>query len=173
MGSANVQLCTPLQQLMNEHVALRIKMDEFYEVTEEIDYESDTDIMELFTKLHEQILTFTNHLKAHSTKEEEGLFPLIQRRLSDKDKTIEVMEYEHHKAEQHLQDFLTEAAQWNETQDVDEARYLTVLAVQAYTTLIEHFAKEEKVLFPLAEKILSADEKEELKRFLYESSFHQ
>lgn len=164
MGSANVQLSAPLQQLMNDHVSLRKEMDEFYEVTEEIDYESDSIIMELFTKLYEQISTFTINLKAHSIKEEEGLFPLMQRRLGDKDKTIEVMEYEHDKAEQHLQDFLTESAQGKQPLDFDKVRYLTVFAVQAYTTLIEHFAKEEKVLFPLAENVLSVDEKEELQR---------
>jgi regulator of cell morphogenesis and NO signaling len=50
------------------------------------------------------------------------------------------------------------------TIDEDAAQWITVYAVQAYATLIQHFANEEKVLFPLAENILSAEEKEELGR---------
>jgi regulator of cell morphogenesis and NO signaling len=48
--------------------------------------------------------------------------------------------------------------------DENAAQWISVYAVQAYATLTQHFAKEEKVLFPLAEKILSVDEKKELER---------
>jgi regulator of cell morphogenesis and NO signaling len=88
----------------------------------------------------------------------------MARRLGENDKTIEVMEQEHEKAERHLQDFLTEAEQAGNSMDENAAQWITVYAVQAYATLIQHFAKEEKVLFPLAEKILSVDEKGELER---------
>lgn len=164
MENSNIVLSAPLQQLMDEHVSLRQDMNHFYEITEEIESDSGLTVVQLFTKLHERVSAFAKELKAHSKREDEGLFPMMARRLGENDRTIEVMEQEHEKAEGHLQDFLTEADQAGASIDENAAQWITVYAVQAYATLTQHFAKEEKMLFPLAEKLLSADEKEELKR---------
>jgi regulator of cell morphogenesis and NO signaling len=166
MENSNIELCSPLKQLMDEHVSLRADMDLFYEITEEIEYDSGPSVVQLFLKLYQQILVFNGILKTHSKREEEGLFPLMSRHLKKNDKTIEEMECEHKKAEQHLQDFLTEAEKAGSTIDESDVQWITVYAVQAHATLIQHFAKEEKVLFPMAENILSVDEKEELQRLL-------
>jgi regulator of cell morphogenesis and NO signaling len=166
MGTSNHIFCAPLQQLINEHVSLRAEMDLFYEITEEIECESGPILFQLFAELYERVSAFTIRLKAHSNREEEGFFPFMILRLGKNDTTIGEMEEEHEKAEQHLEDFLTEAAQAGLNLDEDDAQFITVYAVQAYATLTQHFAKEEKVLFPLTEKILSRDEKEELERLL-------
>ncbi|MDP4085533.1 MAG: hemerythrin domain-containing protein [Bacillota bacterium] len=165
MEAPNV-LSAPLQQLKDEHVSLRTDMDIFYEITEEIEFDSGPVVVQLFAKLYQMISDFTNKLKAHSKREEEGLFPIMSRYLGENDKTIEMMECEHEKAEQHLQDFLTEADKSGLTMDENDVQWITVYAVQAHATLTQHFAKEEKVLFPLAEKILSVDEKAELERLI-------
>lgn len=166
MEAPKVVLSAPLQQLKDEHVSLRTDMDLSYEIIEEIEFDSGPAVVQLFAKLHEQISAFNDKLKAHSKREEEGLFPLMARRLGENDRTIEVMECEHEKAERHLQDFLTEANQAGPAIDENDAQSFTVYAVQALATLTQHFAKEEKVLFPLAENILSVDEKAELERLL-------
>jgi regulator of cell morphogenesis and NO signaling len=166
MEVSKVVLSAPLQQLQDEHIPLRADMDCFYELTEEIEFESGSVVVQLFAKLNEQISAFTDKLMAHSKREEEELFPLMVRHLGENDRTIVVMECEHKKAEQHLQDFLAEANKEGSTINENNAQWITVYAVQAHATLTEHFAKEEKVLFPLAEKILSVDEKEELERLL-------
>jgi hemerythrin-like domain-containing protein len=166
MENSNIELCSPLKQLMDEHVSLRADMDLFYEITEEIEYDSGPSVVQLFLKLYQQILVFNDKLKTHSKREEEGLFPLISRHLKKNDKTIEEMECEHKKAEQHLQDFLTEADKAGSTINESDVQWITVYAVQAHATLIQHFAKEEKVLFPMAENILSVDEKGELQRLI-------
>ena len=168
MEATNDILSAPLQQLKDEHVLLRKDMNLFYEITEEIEFESGPTVIQEFANLYEQISAFNVKLKAHSKKEDEGLFPMMARHLGENDKTIEVMEFEHEKAEKHLMDFLTEAEQAGPTIDEDDAQAITVYAVQAYATLIQHFAKEETVLFPLAEKILSIGEKEELERLFLE-----
>jgi hemerythrin-like domain-containing protein len=165
MDTSNGELSAPLQQLKNEHRNLRADMDLFYEITEEIEFDSGPEAVQLFMKLYQQISSFNDVLGAHSKREEEGLFPMISRHLDENDRTIEVMESEHQKAEQHLQDFLTEAAKAGTTINENEVQWITVYAVQAYATLTQHFAKEEKMLFPLAEKILSVDEKNKLERF--------
>ncbi len=166
MEGLNIVLCAPLQQLKDEHVSLRADMDVFYEITEDISFDSGPAVVQLYLTLHEKILAFTSELKKHSKREEEGLFPMMVRHLEMNDRTIEGMEFEHEKAERHLQDFLTEADQAGANIDESDAQAITVYAVQAYATLTQHFAKEEKVLFPLAENILLVDEKQELERLL-------
>lgn len=166
MKDSNVVLSAPLQQLKDEHVSLRADMNLFYEITEEIEYESGPAVVELFAKLYERISAFSVELKAHSNKEDLCLFPMVARHLGEHDRTIEVMEFEHEKAEQHLRDFLTEAVKKRPSISENDAQWISVYAVQAYATLIQHFANEEKVLFPLAEKILSDQEKERLEQML-------
>ncbi|WP_419392719.1 hemerythrin domain-containing protein [Cytobacillus praedii] len=164
MEASNVILSAPLQQLKDEHVSLREEMNHFYEITEEIEFESGPVVIQEFARLYKRIQDFNSKLKAHSKKEDDWLFPMMASRLGENDKTIEVMEFEHEKAEQHLREFLTEAEQAGSTIDEGEAQAIAVYAVQAYATLIQHFDREEKVLFPLAEEILSAGEKDELGR---------
>ena len=164
MKASKVVFSSPLQQLMDEHVSLRANMDLIYEITEDIESESGAAVIQLFAKLSEQVSAFNDKLKDHSKREEEGLFPMITRHLGANDRTIDEMESEHEKAEQHLEDFLLEAERTGITIDEDAAGWISVYAVQALATLTQHFAKEEKMLFPLAETILSLEEKEELGR---------
>ncbi len=162
MEASNLVLCKALQQLTNEHVELRADMDRFYEIVEEIEYESGPIVVQLFATLYEQVSAFAERLKKHSHKEDNGLFPLMSRHLKENDKTIVEMEEEHEKAEGHLNSFLTEARVVEDDLAEDDAQSMTVYVQQAYATLTQHFAKEEKVLFPMAEKILSSREKEKL-----------
>lgn len=164
IGDPNIELSAPLQQLKDEHTFLRADMDRFYEIAEEIEFESGPEVLELFWDLFELVSAFNDKLSVHSKREDEGLFPLIDQHLGENDTTIETMEYEHQKAEQHLQDFLNETAAVREKMDEYHAQTITVYAVQAYATLTQHFAKEENMLFPLAEKILSVEEMDELAR---------
>ncbi len=163
---SNIVLSAPLQQLKDEHVSLRTDMDYIYDIAEEIEFDSGPAVGQLFATLHKLVSAFTVALKKHAKREEEGLFPMLARRLGGDDRTIEVMEFEHEKAERHLLNFLNEADQVGLTMDENDAQAITIYAIQAHATLTQHFAKEEKMLFPLAETVLSAIEKAELERLL-------
>lgn len=164
MEVSNNGLRAPLQQLMDEHVSLRKDMDIFYEIIEEIDFETGSRVVNLFALLHQQITAFNSKLKHHSKREEEGLFPILARHISEQNRIIQEMETEHEKAEQHLLDFLSEAEKLGSAIDENVAQWISVFAFQAHATLIQHFAKEEKFLFPLAESLLSEDDIKELER---------
>jgi regulator of cell morphogenesis and NO signaling len=163
----NEKWSAPLQQLMDEHVLLRADMDVIYEIIEEIEFESGNAVFQRFTELAKLISIFTAKLRAHSKQEEEGLFPMMTRNLSENDRTIDEMEREHEKAEKHLQDFLSEAGKAGTAIDENDIQWITTYAFQAHATLTQHFAKEEKVLFPLAESLLSIEEKTELERLIH------
>lgn len=162
MEDSYVGLSAPLQQLKDEHVSLREEMELFYEITEEIQYESGPFVIQQFYELYKCVSAFAEKLEAHSAREEDWLFPMMVRHLGENDRTIERMESEHEKAKQHLHDFLSEAEKKGQTISEHDVLWITVYAVQAHATLTQHFANEEKVLFPLAGNILTAEEMEEL-----------
>lgn len=166
LEQSNTELSAPLQQLQDEHVLLRAAMNRFYEISEDLEYEAGPAVRDLFSQLHEQVAAFAKILKAHSRREEEALFPLVSRHLKADDRTIETMEFEHEKAEQHLRDFLEEADRAGAAIAEGDAKSAAISAVQAHATLTQHFAKEEKMLFPLAQSLLQPAEVEELARLL-------
>lgn len=166
MTQSQSALSSPLKQLQDEHVRLRAAMDRFYDLSEDLEYESGPAALSLFLQLHKQVASFARQLAAHSRREEEALFPLVARHLDANDRIIERMEFDHKKAERHLRNFLEEAARAGAAIAEYDAKAAAVSAVQAHATLTQHFAKEEKMLFPLAESVLLPAEKEELERLL-------
>ncbi|MFC4388942.1 hemerythrin domain-containing protein [Gracilibacillus marinus] len=154
--------CAAIQQLINEHQLLRNEINACFDLTEEIEIAEEKEAISYFLELYQLLLSFSKNLTAHSLIEEEGLFPMISAYLGEGDTTIEQMEIEHQKAENFLAMFFQETEQELDKLDELIAQSLTVYVVQAYDTLMQHFSKEEKQLFPLGEKILSDREKEEL-----------
>jgi len=58
-------------------------MDFLSEVCEEIEFDSPLAVIQLFTKLYEEISVFNEKLKAYSRQEEEGLFLMMARHLEN------------------------------------------------------------------------------------------
>ncbi|MGG3962635.1 hemerythrin domain-containing protein, partial [Geobacillus stearothermophilus] len=58
--------------------------------------------------------------------------------------------------------YIEKTAQLPENIDSRQALTLAGAVIEAYHILDEHFMKEENVLFPMAERLLSDAEKEEL-----------
>jgi regulator of cell morphogenesis and NO signaling len=74
------------------------------------------------------------------------------------------MEFEHEQAKMNLKRFLEKTAKLLSDLSKKEAENIADYVTQAYLTLNEHFIKEENVLFPMAERMFSASEKEELEQ---------
>lgn len=164
----DMPLCAPLRQLKQEHLPLRKAMDIFYSTAERLFEGSGTERYDIFHTLRDQVADFTEQLKKHSRKEDDGLFPMMARYIGREVGPIAVMEYEHEQAEQHLLRFLDAADQDDSGIKVEDVKTITGYAVQAYSILTEHFSKEENVLFPMAENMLSLEEKEQLNNMIQE-----
>jgi regulator of cell morphogenesis and NO signaling len=134
---AQVTLCEPLARLKREHGPLR-----------------------------EQMAAFVRELDPHSEREEGALFPLMAKYIGRQVGPIAVMEYEHELAKNNLKTFGEAMEQVKEPVDAERAKKIASYALQAHAVLTDHFMKEENVLFPMAENMLSAEEKEELSRAL-------
>ncbi len=72
---------------------------------------------------------------------------------------IAVMEYEHEQANGFINEFLKNVQ--GSQQSSDSMIHNSGLIKNAYYTLVDHFAKEEQVLYPMAEQLFTEEEKEE------------
>jgi regulator of cell morphogenesis and NO signaling len=158
-GMEAVELSEGLAQLKSEHPPLLEKLDGLYELTQKVDQEINLE--DSFSKLIEDVKIFISELEPHSEKEEGVLFRMMEKYTGVGTGPIAVMEYEHDQAKMFIGTFLEKASR-EEALSVEIQKKYAQLIQNAYFTLTEHFAKEENVLFPMAERMLSDDEKEEL-----------
>jgi regulator of cell morphogenesis and NO signaling len=162
-GQGEVKLCAGLERLKKEHGPLREQKQRLFEQAQAIvgDKEGQNG-KERLLALRENVQAFVNELDPHSQREEGVLFPMMAQYIGRTSGPIAVMEYEHDQANQRLASFLTKTAELPETVDCESAVALANEVIDAYHILAEHFMKEENVLFPMAERLLSDEEKEEL-----------
>lgn len=161
-GHSGITMCAPLEQLKKEHIPLREKMNEFHKIADGIVYDSQPDGQAQWEDLQKRVLDFAEALELHSRKEEEGLFPMMAKYIGREVGPIAVMEYEHDQAKNCLHQFMGSADQEKKPTEWEEAKSIASFAIQAHIILTNHFHKEENVLFPMAEKMLSTEEKQQL-----------
>ncbi|MFC0471420.1 hemerythrin domain-containing protein [Halalkalibacter kiskunsagensis] len=162
-GNGSVELCAPLQRLKSEHTPLRIQMDNLYELSVSIEKENEIGrIKEKLLQLRNGVIQFVALLDPHSEKEEGVLFPMVANYIGKDVGPIYVMEYEHDQAKGNLRKFLEGTINLKECLTISELFQITELYNRAYHVLQEHFLKEEEILFPMAEKLLTNEEKKRL-----------
>lgn len=167
LNGGPVTLCAPLAKLKQEHGPLRAMMDEFAEAAALIGQDKTvTDWRTALTELQLKVQTFADRLDPHSEVEEGGLFPMVAKYIGREGGPIAVMEYEHDQAKKKLALFLSLAGVQTEAVDSNRAAEIAFHAISARMILTDHFMKEETVLFPMAEKLLNADEKNRLAELL-------
>lgn len=158
-GIEPVLLCEGLAQLKSEHQPLLERLDGLYELTQKI--ENENKLEENFVQLIADVKVFISHLDPHSEREEAVLFRMMENYIGKNMGPIAVMEYEHEQAKSFIGTFLVKTST-NDDLSMEEQKKYAELIKNAYFTLTEHFAKEENVLYPMAERMLSEMEKEEL-----------
>ncbi|QBP43100.1 hemerythrin domain-containing protein [Paenisporosarcina antarctica] len=157
------KLCPALEQLKEEHISIREKMNLFHDFAKSIDSNSNEgNYNSLLIELQGKVIDFTDELEPHSIREENVLFPLMAEHIGKNTGPIVVMEYEHEQAKKNLNSFMDSMKKSNLIVDYNEAKTKIAFLNDAYTILTDHFMKEELVLFPMAEQMLSAQEKEQL-----------
>ncbi|KZE97688.1 Iron-sulfur cluster repair protein YtfE [Geobacillus stearothermophilus] len=162
-GPEGVKLCAGLAQLKQEHGPLRAQMEQVLAAAEAIGQGADDrNWRGPLADLREKVESFVAVLDPHSEREEGVLFPMMAKYIGRTTGPIAVMEYEHEQAKARLSMFLEKTAHLLETVDSEQALTLAGAVVEAHHILDEHFMKEENVLFPMAERLLSDGEKEEL-----------
>ncbi|WP_242035264.1 hemerythrin domain-containing protein [Mesobacillus harenae] len=160
MGSGQVNLCEGLSQLKSEHPPLLKKLEELLSLSLKVENNEDPSFH--FQALHESVEVFIRELGPHSEREEGVLFEMMGAYIGRESGPIAVMEYEHDQAKSLIGRFLERTE--NGLDDISEVemRELSAMIKQANYTLVDHFSKEENVLFPMAERMLNESEKAQL-----------
>jgi len=164
MGNGNDKrvLCPPLERLKQEHADLREKMDRFHELAESVESNPDTDPDQRLTELRNLVSSFYDQLEIHSEKEENHLFSVMARYIGRDVGPIAVMEYEHEQARKTLRMFIDQSGNHLAALETGDVKTIASYAIQAYSLLSTHFMKEENILFPMADHMLSPEEKTKL-----------
>ncbi|CAH2716536.1 Iron-sulfur cluster repair protein YtfE [Neobacillus rhizosphaerae] len=163
-GLPQAELSEGLKQLKSEHPPLLEQLEGLYGLTEKIDQEMDVEIN--FNELILKVKEFKKALDPHSEREEGVLFPMMGAYIGTTSGPIAVMEYEHDQAKSNIGAFLAKVE--GSQASTDEKKKFAELIKNAYLILTEHFSKEENVLFPMAERMLTDEEKAELHRKIQE-----
>lgn len=102
----------------------------------------------------ERFLAFSNETLLHFAKEEDTLFPAFEKQTGMTEGPTKVMRYEH----EQVRGIIANMAKALEAKDKDA--YLS-LAESAMILLQQHNMKEEQMLYPMCDRTLPADVKEE------------
>lgn len=160
MGNQSVPLSEGLAQLKAEHIPLLEKLHGLSALCTKIAEEENPD--ETFKQLEQAVKVFMEELEPHSEREEQVLFKMMENYLGVGMGPIAVMEYEHDMAKSFIGNFFEKTKENRDQLSVEKMKEYSELIKNAYLTLIDHFAKEENVLFPMAENMLTPEEKAEL-----------
>lgn len=163
-GMSSAELSVGLNQLKREHPPLLAQLEGLYQLTQQI--EQGLGVEEKFAVLKAKVSQFKDELDPHSEREEGVLFPMMGVYIGTTSGPIAVMEYEHDQAKGQIGTFLEKAESSNLT--TKEMQKLSELIKNAYFILAEHFSKEENILFPMAERMLTDEEKQVLYRKIQE-----
>lgn len=139
----------PFQELMDEHRVIE-------KVLTAMEAGANQDLgREFYAKALAFLTAFADG--CHHGKEEEHLFPMLERRGMPRDMgPIGVMEEEHEQARRHI-------ARIRELMDGEDDAALR-LETLAYTALMRgHIEKEDEVLFPMGSQLLTTEDRAELR----------
>ena len=158
-GNGPVTLSEGLNKLVSEHIPLRKSLDTIFSLCQKVEEEQGAS----FDQLMQEVNDFSKDLDHHSEREEDILFRMMEVYLGKNGGPIAVMEYEHEQAHGYIGEFLKNIECSSEFTLVEKIKNANLIE-SAYHTLINHFAKEEQVLYPMAERMFTDEEKEIVKQ---------
>lgn len=104
---------------------------------------------------------FRSDLELHLRKEDEGLFPLLEKVFPGPTSPLVVMAKEHEKIKDAHQKLLLNLDAAKQHGDSSEASRSIRFLLQV---TLSHFGKEEEILFPAAEQHLTAEDDQEIQK---------
>ena len=157
IGNGPVILSEGLQKLVSEHGPLRNRLEVLFSLSNTVEVEAEKEAP--FEELIKEVMNFSKELEFHSVREENYLFRMMEVYIGKNGGPIAVMEYEHEQANGFISEFLKNTQ--GSKQSADSMIQNSSLIKNAYHTLLDHFSKEEQILYPMAEQLFTQEEKEE------------
>lgn len=174
----------PIDQLLEEHREIMAEVAALRRAVDELRARGDAALPEALPALRSVGRMMATRLLRHARKEDEALFPAIERALETPDGPTAVMRQEHRVIHERAGLFRETLHQLNEVEHpaiVAGGATLRTLAErgtgaaalaeageEVVSLLDLHFGKEEDILFPMARAILSRDALAEVARRMEE-----
>ena len=149
----------PTEDLIHEHNAIKVMLNIMQKIAENIRNDKGFDAKDI-EKIVDFLKTFAD--KCHHGKEENALFPaLVAAGVPKENGVVGVMLYEHTVGRGYIKGISNGIE--NFKKGVTNSGQLIADSLTKYVTLLQnHIHKEENVLFPIAEKVLSTEKQNEI-----------
>jgi hemerythrin-like domain-containing protein len=149
----------PIEDLVHEHKAIKVMLSIMNKIAENIRNDKSVDTNDL-ENIVDFLKTFAD--KCHHGKEENALFPaLVEAGIPKEGGPIGVMLHEHTIGREYIKEISTKTEQFKSGNS--EARQLIADSLSSYINLLyAHIQKEENILFPMGEKVLTIQKQNEI-----------
>lgn len=149
----------PTEDLIHEHKAIKVMLSIMKKIAENIRNDKGVDTNDI-EKIVDFLKTFAD--KCHHGKEENALFPaLVEAGIPKEGGPVGVMLYEHTVGRGFIKDISSSTEKY--IKESPESIQLIADNLSNYINLLNnHIQKEENVLFPMAEKVLSTQKQKEV-----------
>jgi hemerythrin-like domain-containing protein len=149
----------PIEDLVHEHKAIKVMLSIMNKIAENIRNDQTVDTNDI-ESIVDFLKTFAD--KCHHGKEENALFPaLVETGIPKEGGPIGVMLHEHAVGREYIKEISTKTEQFKSGNS--EALQLIANSLLSYINLLHaHIQKEENILFPMGEKILTAQKQDEI-----------
>ncbi|MCM3087651.1 hemerythrin domain-containing protein [Bhargavaea ginsengi] len=162
MANGQLQFTEPAVRLLeNEHRYLMHLAEEWHDIVLRFEREEDMDratALALLAELKAKLIDFLDPLKNHTDKEEEHFFPVLGGYIGLEQGPIVGIQEEHGEIDAYIGHFFHHTRGDLSGLTEDQIRKIAGDAGEAFEVLTVHFVKEETVLFPMAERLLRADD---------------
>jgi len=152
---------TPAEDLIHEHEAIKVMLSIMSKIAENIRTEK-----EFVTKDIEKIVDFLKTFsdKCHHGKEETALFPaLVLAGVPNENGPVGVMLQEHAIGRNIINEINTELENFK-AGNISSSEKIATSLINYVHLLHNHILKEENILFPMANKVLTEDNQNEILR---------
>lgn len=149
----------PTEDLIHEHNAIKIMLNIMSKIAENIQAGKSFDIKNI-GQIVDFLKTFAD--KCHHGKEETALFPaLVLAGIPNENGPIGVMLHEHTIGRGYIKE-ISDAVEKNNTDPISSKQILAKGLINYVNLLQNHIQKEENVLFPMANKVLTEKKQNEI-----------
>lgn len=168
----------PIDRLLAEHQAIMRQVSELRGAVKLLEERGAGSLAEVRPMLQRTVRMIEEELLAHARREDEALFPAIERALSEDVMTRE-MRREHRDIHREADRFRVTLRELNEVEHpaivssgarlgaltpTGDAGALRETGAELIRLLDEHFFKEEEILFPMARNFLDSSALEDVSR---------
>ena len=170
----------PIERLLAEHVSIMRQVHELRGAADRLAREGASALPGELPVLRATVRMVDAELLGHARREDDALFPAVERLLGEGAGPTPVMREEHRAIHAEAEKFRATLHELNEVQHpaiVDateklraltaggaDARSLATTAHALIALLDDHFAKEEQVLFPMARELMTLEALEQVAR---------